>query len=146
MTEPLPAELEKVPSIGISYQYTLQNGQRQLVLQSFVERECSKEALNGLLDKMRAAGERQQAYSMIFDLERALEREHELAEKQSALIAKEDAQIKREWENGNRRGDVRLSQQQLQKQQQAYQVAEDIKDRIKKLIAAKQEWEAKLAP
>lgn len=141
----MDAELEKTPSIGISYQVTLQNDKRQLVMQSFVERDCSKEELNALLDKIRNAGERQQAFSMIFDLERALEREYDIGRKHQITIEKEDAKIKAEWANGSRRGDVRLSQNQLQKQQQAYDVAEDIKDRIEKLKVAKAEWEAKLA-
>lgn len=139
-------EIEKTPSIGISYQLTLQNDKRQLVLQSFVERDCSLGELNVLLDKMRAAGERQQAYSMVFDLERAIEREQEAAKKQAIVIAKEDFKAKAEWANGKRRGDMRLSPQQVTRQEQAQEVAADIQDRIQKLVAAKQEWEAKLAP
>ena len=138
-------ELEKTPSIGISYQLTLQNDKRQLVMQSFVERDCSKEELNTLLDKMRDAGERQRAFSMIFDLDRAIEQEYDSARKQQIAIEQEDAKLKSEWANGNRRGDLRLSQNQIQKQQQAYIVAEDIKDRIEKLKVAKAEWEAKVA-
>jgi hypothetical protein len=138
-------EIEKTPSIGISYQLTLQNDKRQLVMQSFVERDCSKEQLNDLLDKMRHAGERQQAWSMIEDFKRAIEQEHINAEQHQIRIEKTDANLKAEWANGSRRGEVRLSPSQIQKQREAYDIAEAIKGRIERLNKDKTEWEQKLA-
>lgn len=137
--------VEKTPSIGISYQLTLQNDKRQLVMQSFVERDCSKEELNALLDKMRAAGERQQAYSMVADFNRAIEQEHVNASDQQVRIEKADETLKKEWANGSRRGDLRLTQAQSQRQREAYDTAEAIKLRIARLEKDKLEWEAKIA-
>ena len=65
-------ELEKTPSIGISYQVALL-GQRQLVLQSFIDRSCTKEELNALLDKMRDAGERQYAWGQSQEIDQKIE-------------------------------------------------------------------------
>jgi hypothetical protein len=141
----METELEKTPSIGISYQLTLQNDKRQLVMQSFIERDCSKEELNTLLDKMRAAGERQQAFSMVADFNRAIEQEYVNAQQQQVRIEKADEVLKKEWANGSRRGDLRLTQAQAQKQREAYDIAEAIKGRIEKLTKDKAEWEAKLA-
>ena len=138
-------EIEKIPSIGISYQLTLQNDKRQLVMQSFIDRNCTKDELNALLDKMRHAGERQQAWSMIEDFNRAIEQEHVNARDQQIRIEKADTQIKTEWANGNRRGEVRLSSAQVQKQREAYQISEAIKDRIERLTKSRTEWEQKLA-
>ena len=138
-------EIEKTPSIGISYQLTLQNDKRQLVLQSFIERECTKEALNELLDKMRHASERQRAWSMIEDFDRAIEQEHINAEQQQIRMEKTDANLKKEWANGNRRGEVRLSPGQIQKQREAYEAAEMLKGRIERLNKDKAAWEEKLA-
>lgn len=137
-------ELEKTPSIGISYQVAL-HGQRQLVLQSFIDRNCSKEELNQLLDKLRNAGERQFAWGQIDDLQLKIEQEHINAQQHQIRIEKADEMVKKEWDNGSRRGDVRLTQSQQQKQREAYEIAEGIKERIKLLTGKKVEWEAKIA-
>ena len=97
--------IEKAPSIGISYQLQLANDKRQLVLQSFIDRDCTKEALNELLDKMRHASERQRAWSMIEDFDRAIEQEYINAEQQKVRIELTDMNLKKEWADGNRRGD-----------------------------------------
>ena len=135
---------EKSPSIGISYQVAL-HGQRQLVLQSFIDRDCSKDTLNGLLDKLRNAGERQFAWGQIDDLMLKIDQEYINAQQHQIRMEKADEQIKIDWEKGNRRGDVSLSSAQLQKQRDAYDIAEAIKGRIEKLRKDKSEWEAKLA-
>jgi hypothetical protein len=137
-------ELEKTPSIGISYQVAL-HGARQLVLQSFIDRDCSKADLNELLDKLRNAGERQFAWGQIDDLNLKIEQEHINAQQHQVRLEKADQQIKQEWANGNRRGEVRLSSSQIQKQREAYDIAEAIKGRIEKLTKDKTDWESKLA-
>lgn len=136
--------IEKVPSIGISYQVAL-HGQRQLVMQSFVGRDCTKDELNALLDKLRNAGERQFAFGQIDEINLNLERSMVEARQQQGRIEEADARIKTEWANGRKRGDPQLTQSQIQKQREAYAVAEGIKDRIESLTKAKSEWEAKLA-
>lgn len=137
-------DIEKTPSIGISYQVAL-HGQRQLVLQSFIGRDCSREELNGLLDKLRFASERQYAWGQIEEIKLNLERSMIEAQQQQMRIEKADEQIKSEWVNGQRRGDPRLTQLQSQKQREAFAVAEGIRERIDSLKKAQVEWEHKLA-
>ena len=137
-------ELEKVPSIGISYQVPLHD-HRQLVLQSCIERDCDATALNTLLDKLYNAGERQFARGQIEDLQVQLDRTQLEAQAHRLRMEKADEQLKREWSNGRRKGDVQLTQSQLQKQQEAYIAAEQIKTRLEKLAKDKVDWEAKLA-
>lgn len=134
----------KEPSIGISYQIEL-IGKRMLVLQSFIDRDCSKDALNAILDKLRNASERQYAYGQIEQIRLDIERTQIEAKVQQGRIEKADEQIKLEWSKGNRRGDPQLTQSQIQKQREAYQVAEDLNDRIGSLRKAQAEWESKLA-
>jgi hypothetical protein len=140
MDEPV----EKTPSIGISYQIQTRQS-RQLVLQSFIDRDCEPAALNALLDKMRVAGDRQLAWEKIDDTKLAIKQEYLNAEQQRVAIEKEDSVIKNEWDRGNRKGDVRLTTHQLQKQREAYQTAENIKLRIANLNEALAEFEARVA-
>ena len=46
-----PLHLDKIPSIGISFQCAL-HGQRQLVLQTFIERDCPVGALEHVNSKI----------------------------------------------------------------------------------------------
>jgi hypothetical protein len=126
-------ELEKTPSIGISYQIQTRQS-RQLVLQSFVERDCKPEELDALLDKMRAAGDRQISWEKIDDLQLALKQEYINAQNQQVRIDTEDAAVKRDWKN--RRGEVVLTDHQQKKQREAYETAEGIKSRIRDIKEA----------
>jgi hypothetical protein len=136
--------LDKIPSIGISLQVAL-HGNRQLVLQSFVERDCTPAALNAILDKLRDAGERQFAWGEVENIHMKIKQEHINASQHQIKIEKTDEAIKAEWENGNRRGEPRLTQQQIQRQREAYEIAEGIKTRIAILTDDLVKWEAKLA-
>lgn len=136
-------EDEKIPSIGISYQIELP-GKKQIVLQSFVERDGDDKQFNKILDKMRIAGERQFAFGMVDVLKLQLEQEQKLASDHAARMAQVDENIKREWGSGNRRGEVRLSAKQEQEQRQAYAHAEESKKRIAKVKADIGEYMAKI--
>ena len=136
--------LDKIPSIGISFQCAL-HGQRQLVLQSFIERDCSAEKLDGLLDKLRDACERQYAWGQVEDVKLKIKQEHINAAQQNVRIERADEQLKQEWSQSNRKGDLRLTQAQIQKQREAYEVAEAIKKRIEGLTEDLVKWEAKIA-
>jgi hypothetical protein len=120
---------EKTPSIGISYQVQTR-ASRQLVLQAFVDRDCEVATLNALLDKLRDAAERQYVREKIDDIRMEIKRAEHKAIQQQIGIEKADAEIKRNWEKGSRRGDPRLTQQEIQKQQQAYESAESIKHEL----------------
>ena len=123
------ADDEKIPSIGISYQVQTRPS-RTLVLQAFVERDCAPADLNALLDKLRDAAERQQAWEKLDDIRLELRRANLQATQQQVAIEKADTQIKQEWNDSNRRGSPRLTQLQIQKQQQAYETAENIRNQL----------------
>ena len=136
--------LDKIPSIGISFQCAL-HGQRQLVLQSFIDRDCSTEQLDGLLDKLRDACERQYAWGQVEQIKLDLKREHAQAAQQQVNIERADEQLKHDWNQSNRKGDLRLTQQQVQQQRQAYDNLEAIKKRIEGFNSDLTRWEALVA-
>src|SRR5271167_2853200 len=49
------------PAIGLSFRVPLDETGREVVFQSHVSADCSEAHLNGLLDKLSRAGERQKA-------------------------------------------------------------------------------------
>ena len=53
-------DVEKTPAIGISYQVGISET-RQVVFQCFVPMDCEAAELNGTLDKLRVAADRQEA-------------------------------------------------------------------------------------
>jgi hypothetical protein len=132
---------EKIPSIGISYQVQTRPS-RTIVLQAFVERDCEAATLNALLDKLRDAAERQQVREKIDDVRLEIKNAKHRAVQQQAEIEKADAQIIRNWENGNRRGEPRPTQQESQRQQQAYDSAENLKHQISVLSEDLAKFEA----
>ena len=136
--------LDKIPSIGISFQCAL-HGQRQLVLQSFIDRDCSVVALDGLLDKLRDACERQYAWGQVEDIKLKIKQEYINAQQQNVRIERADELIRNNWEKSNRKGDLQLTQSEIQKQREAYETAEAIKKRIETLNADLARWEALLA-
>lgn len=139
----MDVELEKIPSIGISYTAELP-GKKALVLQSFIDRDCEPKALNAVLDKIREAGERQFAFGALVQLKLQLEQEEKIAGDHAARMAQVDENIRNEWTRGARKGDVQLSQKQKQDQAQAYAHAEESKKRIAKVKADIAEFEAKI--
>ena len=139
----MDVELEKIPSIGISYTAELP-GKKALVLQSFIDRDCEPKVLNAVLDKIREAGERQFAFGALVQLKLQLEQEEKIAGDHAARMAQVDENIRNEWTRGARKGDVQLSQKQRQDQAQAYAHAEESKKRIAKVKADIAEFEAKI--
>src|SRR6516164_11769668 len=88
-----PLHLDKIPSIGISFQCAL-HGQRQIVLQTFIERDCDVATLNAILDKLRDASERQYAWGQVEQLKLELKREHATAEQQQLNIERADQRLR----------------------------------------------------
>ena len=134
-------EIEKIPSIGISYTVELP-GKKALVMQSFVGRDDPPAAINGVLDKIRVAADRQFAFGAIQQLKLALEQEQKLAADHAQRMAQVDENIRRDWGEGGRKGEIKLSQKQHNEQAQAYAHAEECKKRIAKVKADIAEYEA----
>jgi len=53
------------PAIGLSFRVPLDETGREVVFQSHVSADCSEAHLNGLLDKLSRAGERQKAKALV---------------------------------------------------------------------------------
>lgn len=136
-------EVEKEPSIGISYNVELP-GKKALVLQSFVGRDVEQIELDKVLDKLRVASERQFAFGMIEVLDMQIEQEEKIAADHALRMAQVDQNIKDEWSRGSRKGEVTLSQKQRTDQSQAYAHAEESKKRIAKVKAQRAEYQAKI--
>lgn len=136
-------EIEKDPSIGISYTAELP-GKKALVLQSFVPRDCEVKDLNGVLDKIRIASDRQFAFGALVQLRLQLEQEQKIASDHAMRMAQVDENMKREWNTGGRKGDMKLSAKQEQEQRQSYAHAEECKKRIGKVKEQIAEFEAQI--
>jgi hypothetical protein len=106
---------------------------RQLVLQSLVARDCDIKDLNGTLDKLRVAADRQVAFADLEKLKLFLQQQEEQAATHAKRIAQVDQNVKTAWARSNKRGDPVLSGKERQEQQQAYETAEAMKQRIAKV-------------
>ena len=122
-------DIEKEPSIGISYNLALGNN-KSLVLQSFIERDCEPKVLNAMLDKLRVATERQAAFFALEGAKAELARQEKMAADHARRMAQVDENFKAAWNRGNRKGDPVLTAKERTEQQQAYANAEEIKVRI----------------
>ena len=136
-------QIEQVPTIGISLSGEMP-GKRNLVLQSLVERDCDQKSLNGVLDKIRIAFDRQFAFGAVIQLRLQLEQEEKMASDHAKRMAQVDQNIKDNWERGNRKGDIVLSKSEREQQAQSYAHAEECKIRIAKVKQEIAKFEAEI--
>lgn len=136
-------DIEKEPSIGISYTVELPN-KKGLVMQSFVPRDCPVSDLDGVLDKIRNAAERQYSVEALVKAKMDLVVQEKIALDHSMRIAQVDENIKRNWANGNRRGDPRLSPKDEAAQKQAHDHGVEIQRMIAKTKADIADYQAKI--
>jgi hypothetical protein len=140
-----PSRVTDTPAIGITLQYPLDEGVgRGLVFQTFVAADCSNGELNGALDKVRKAADRQRAIVILPTLRGML------ADKQQAIHNATEAHFEAETYKGllfnkwsqehrasERRGELKLSSAQVAEQakvdQQIGSTKRDI-DALKKEI------------
>lgn len=127
-------DVEKTPSIGISYTIELPN-KRALVLQSFIERDASVQAVDLLLDKIREAGERQFAFGMLEVLKLDLEQQTKLAQDHAYRMQVVEDNLKKEWAGKGKSGAPKLSQNTEAQKQAALANLEISKQRITKVEA-----------
>ena len=136
-------EAEKTPSIGISYTVELP-GKKALVMQSFVERDCSEADLNGVLDKVRKAADRQFSFGYVDILKKELEQQERLANDHATRMAALDERIKSDWTRSAKKGDPRLGPKEQDEQRKAFAHADECKRRIAAVKAEIAEHEAKI--
>lgn len=137
-------DVDKVPSIGLSYTVELP-GKKALVMQSFVDRDCAKPELDAVLDKLRAAADRQFAFGAVQQLKLQLEQEEKLAADHVSRVADLDDRLRSNWAASGKRGDVKLGAKEQQEQRQAYAHTEECKKRIAKVKADIAEYEQIIA-
>jgi hypothetical protein len=128
---PLP-DVEKDPSIGISFSIQMGQTGRSLVMQTFVARDGDVKQLNDALDKMRAAADRQVAVLALEKVKLDLSQAEQMAITQAARIEQVDKNIAAAWARGSKRGDPVLTAKERTEQQQAYANAEALKGIIAK--------------
>jgi hypothetical protein len=134
--EPKFADEEKIPSIGISLSIDIPGpadfGKRALVLQTFVSRDCETKDFDAVLDKIRIAGERQMAFSLLEAARRQLEVLEKQAQDHSDRIAQVEENMARAWAEGKKRGDPRVTPKEAQEKRQAYAIAETLRRDMEK--------------
>lgn len=82
------------PAIGMSYSVQVGDG-RSLVFQGHIERDAPLEDLNGLVDKLRVAADRQVAFGKVEGLEKDIELQQRLEMQLREGIAAVEANIDR---------------------------------------------------
>jgi hypothetical protein len=135
---------EKAVAIGVTVQVNLAEG-RQLILQTALPRDASPADLNGLLDKLGKAADRQETRYRIPGLKavrashiktrKSLEEDFERIEKQAAV----------EWQRKKKQGDPVLSPQETQHKINAGVNIKRLGEEIKKLDDEIAECEAAVA-
>lgn len=83
-----PAKVDQ-PALGFSLQFDLGSG-RVATMQTFLPNDCDQAALDGMLDKMTASGDRQRAKYQIEELEREEEKYVREQEQHQEDLANQD--------------------------------------------------------
>lgn len=92
-------------ALGVSFQCILdEHGRRQLVFQTHIDQDDPLEKLNAILDRLRAAVERQQAMSELADLDRKIDGEMLNFPLFVEAAEKIEAQNRLMWEESGRKG------------------------------------------
>jgi len=94
----------KDPFLNIAYTVALVD-QRQFQFTTFVSRDCDKQQLDDVLDKLVKAGDRQRAYTNKKDFIERMEREEIMLAKAESMLATAMAQEKADWERRGKRGE-----------------------------------------
>lgn len=122
-----------IPAIGISLNFQVDKN-RQLVLQSSIDRDCDSGQLDELLNKLFIASDKKVAYYDFL----ALQEDIEIHEKQLRVIQEDidrvDAKHKEAYElhaNSSRRGDFELPAQQKQERANAMLTKQRFEDEIR---------------
>lgn len=104
MTEQLRAV---VPSIGVSFNFKIDD-RREIVAQTHIDRDASAEQVDGILDKVRTALERQKTISDLADFHTKLEYDELKLKQLKEDFVRIDQRHRSDWENSSRRGDFKL--------------------------------------
>lgn len=94
-----------VPALGITFKTILdQQGRREVIYHTFVERDVPVYHLNGLLDKFSEATDRQIARAELVQLEEEEDALHKRIAKFSSLLAQMEIESQQRWAASGRAG------------------------------------------
>lgn len=99
------------PALGFSITANI-HGSAQIVAQSFVPLDASNEEINGTIDKVMLAIDRQQAKYQVKDLKRKMEQEEIILADQIGKVADLQNTASAEHQASGRRGEFKLNVQQ----------------------------------
>lgn len=132
------------PAIGISLQVKVDN-RRDLVFQTHIAQESSLEQINGLIDKVAAAADRQSARYELQQIEMELELNTKRLPRAVEDLESVDKKHAQDWAGRQRRGDPKLAPQQEQERRNAIAMIERIKQEIDALGKKREEYKQKIA-
>jgi len=119
---------EEIPAIGITYQLELP-GKKGLTFQTHVAQTDTQEAIDTIVDKIRAVGERQYWFQMIDVMTREAEQQERIAIDHHNRMHIVEQNKALDWQNKGKRGEVTLSAQEQTQRAQAVANAEEAKRR-----------------
>lgn len=121
---------EAVPALGISINAQVAPA-RQITMQSFIDRDTPKEAIDALLDKLNASLDRAVAYYEIEEELKRLEVDKNVLNNVSKRLAEveDNIRLKASSETG-RRNPLKLSSQEEMQKKQAHDSLEEAKRRV----------------
>jgi hypothetical protein len=107
-----------------------QGGGRGVVFRTFVDRDCSHAELDKVLDKLRLAVDRQNAFAEVEKWQGSLEDAERIGAEHAARLEIVQENVQRKWAEGNRRGDARLTPSEEGERRQAHANLENAKQSV----------------
>ena len=93
------------PALGISFRTLLdREGRREIVFQTHVDQETAASEINGLLDRLSLATDRQIARAELAEAKRQLGHEEKQVEVFESALTKLDIASQTRWESSERKG------------------------------------------
>ena len=134
---------DELPAIGISFKAVPAND-REIVFQTHVAQDVSKEELNGLLDRLADACERQGAKVALVQLRKELEKHEKHVRQMGEDLVRIDEKARDEWEKSSRRGPYTMSKTDAAAKAQATVTKARFEEEIDKIKEQIAEFEAKV--
>ena len=101
----MAGDTTKVPALGVSFRTILdREGRREIVFQTHVDQETATSKLNGLLDRLSLATDRQIARAELAETKRQLEHEEKQVEVFESALTQLDIVSQTRWESSERKG------------------------------------------
>lgn len=134
---------DTLAALGISYKVGLGDG-KELVFQTHVPQTINPEALNGMIDKLRVAGDRQGAFSDLLQLEKAKEQHIDAIENMDRQAAEVEENAASLYKASGKRGEYKMTAPELQKKKQSQDTRRKFVDMLKKIEEQIDEAKAKI--